>query len=225
MATWVVLWYNDIVTYALRKLIAFVFLGGIFWFIYQDLDNLGKPWFTHALGVIVILFALFWLVVPLAVVRYRIYCRRRQNAVRYAQWRAGLGEGGVPPCVEVRQGARIGLAQGERVYLHEKGTLYVPRGVDIGEAAREGRPSEVAFPDFNRRCSVLQRVHCYITDRRIVFAGKALSWNVPSADLRSALDAPGGIVFKMLRGGELVRVAFTFQNPLVVADVIRLALR
>ena len=54
-------------TYALRKLIAFVFLGGMFWFIYQDLDNLDKPWFMHALGLITIAFAFFWLLIPMIV--------------------------------------------------------------------------------------------------------------------------------------------------------------
>ena len=53
--------------YALRKLIAFVFLGGMFWFIYQDLDNLDKPWFMHALGMIAIAFAFFWLLIPMVV--------------------------------------------------------------------------------------------------------------------------------------------------------------
>ena len=54
--------------YALRKLIAFVFLGGMFWFIYQDLDNLDKPWFMHALGLITVAFAFFWLLIPMVVV-------------------------------------------------------------------------------------------------------------------------------------------------------------
>ena len=61
--------------YALRKLIAFVFLGGMFWFIYQDLGNLDQPWFMHALGLITIAFAFFWLLIPVAVVWYRIRCR------------------------------------------------------------------------------------------------------------------------------------------------------
>ncbi len=60
------------VTYALRKLIAFVFLGGMFWFVYQDLDNLDKPWFMHALGLITIAFAFFWLLIPMIVVELRI---------------------------------------------------------------------------------------------------------------------------------------------------------
>ena len=52
--------------YALRKLIAFVFLGGMFWFIYQDLDNLDKPWFMHALGMLTVPYAIamivfFWI--------------------------------------------------------------------------------------------------------------------------------------------------------------------
>ena len=82
--------------YALRKLIAFVFLGGMFWFIYQDLDNLDKPWFMHALGLIAIVFAFFWLLIPMVVVRFRIAARRRQNLTRYGEWRAALGPGGPP---------------------------------------------------------------------------------------------------------------------------------
>ena len=83
--------------YALRKLIAFVFLGGMFWFIYQDLDNLDKPWFMHALGLIAIVFAFFWLLIPMVVVRFRIAARRRQNLTRYGEWRTALGSGGLRP--------------------------------------------------------------------------------------------------------------------------------
>ena len=78
-------------TYALRKLIAFVFLGGMFWFIYQDLDNLDKPWFMHALGMLAVVFAFFWLLIPMVVVRLRIRHRVGRNQERYDRW---LAEGG-----------------------------------------------------------------------------------------------------------------------------------
>ena len=78
--------------YALRKLIAFVFLGGMFWLIYQDLDNLGKPWFMHALGLIAVAFAFFWILIPMVVVWLRIRIRRAKNRERHAQW---LAEGGI----------------------------------------------------------------------------------------------------------------------------------
>ena len=77
-------------TYALRKLIAFVFLGGLFWFIYQDLDNLGEDWFMHALGLITVVFALFWLFIPMVVVWTRRRRRVRRNCERYEKW---LSEG------------------------------------------------------------------------------------------------------------------------------------
>ena len=116
--------------YALRKLIAFVFLGGMFWFIYQDLDNLGKPWFMHALGLIAIVFAFFWLLIPMVVVWLRIRSRRAKNRERHAQW---LAEGGIeslrPRPVKKGEGASKGakvtsISSDDQVFYHEKGTLY-----------------------------------------------------------------------------------------------------
>ena len=212
--------------YALRKLIAFVFLGGMFWFIYQDLDNLDKPWFMHALGMIAIVFAFFWLLIPMVVVWFRIRRRRAQNQERYRKW---LAEGGVANiCERPARNARLDLEPGEQACFHEKGTLYVEVGkwrsgdMENGNVVRPmGRPSDVAFPGYRRDCHVCQRTHCYMTDRRLLFVGKELFRSIPFAELKSFSDAPGGIVFDIAGAGAEARLAFTFQNPLVVADVLR----
>ena len=205
--------------YALRKLIAFVFLGGMFWFIYQDLDNLDKPWFMHALGLITIVFAFFWLLIPMLVVHFRIRRRRAQNRERYAKWRAELGDS--PPKPHSGRNARLSFEPDEQVYFHEKGTLYATKDAALGDVSRKGRPSDVAFPRFSRMCCRIQRTHCYLTDRRILFVGKELFKSVPFAELKSFSDAPGGLVFGLSGPGAEARLAFTFQNPLIVADVLR----
>lgn len=205
--------------YALRKLIAFVFLLGIFWFVYQDLGNLGEDWFMHTLGVIVLIFAVFWLVVPWVVVRVRISRRRRQNRERYAAWRASLGPEGVHE-IQCRRD-RVPLEEGERAFYHEKGTLYVRAGQGFDAISGKGRPGDVAFPGcagLNRR---VQRIHCYVTDRRILFLGKEVGLRIAHAEVLSFEDAPGGIVFSFLRGEWRMRVGFTFQNPLIVVDILR----
>lgn len=204
--------------YALRKLIAFVFLGGMFWFVYQDLDNLEKPWFMHALGLITVAFAFFWLLIPAVVVRFRIRRRLARNGEGYAKWREERGDG--PPEPLPGRFPRLGLEPGERVYLHEKGTLYATGGADMGEVSRKGRPSDVAFPRFGRVCRRIQRTHCYFTDRRIVFAGKDLLRSVPFAGLKSCADAPGGLVLDLSGAVPDARLAFTFRNPLIAADVL-----
>ena len=208
--------------YALRKLIAFVFLGGIFWFIYQDLDNLDKPWFMHALGMITVAFAFFWLLIPMVVVQLRIRRRRAQNRERYRQWRVELGDG--TPRPHPRQSTRLSLEDGEQVYFHEKGTLYATKGAALGDVSREGRPSDVAFPRFRRPCCRIQRTHCYLTDRRLLFVGKELFRAVPFAALKSFVDTPGGIVFDLSLSPD-ARLAFTFQNPLIAADVLRFVMK
>lgn len=205
--------------YALRKLIAFVFLLGIFWFVYQDLGNLGEDWFMHTLGVLVLAFAAFWLVVPWVVVRVRISRRRQQNRVRYAAWRASLGPGGVHELKCRRD--RVPLEEGERVFYHEKGTLYVCAGQGFDAVSSKGRPGDVAFPGragLNRR---VQRIHCYITDRRILFLGKEVDLRVAHAGVLSFEDTPGGVVFSFLRGDRRTSAGFTFQNPLIVVDILR----
>ena len=204
--------------YALRKLIAFVFLGGMFWFIYQDLDNLDKPWFMHALGLITVAFAFFWLLIPMIVVHLRIRRRRVQNRERYALWRAKLGGNDIRPLP--RRNARLDLDPDEQVYFHEKGTLYATKDAALGEVSWAGRPSDVAFPHFNRSCSRIQRTHCYMTDRRLLFVGKELFKPVPFAALKSFSDAPGGLVFAIDGEGGKAHLAFTFQNPLIASDVL-----
>ena len=208
--------------YALRKLIAFVFLGGIFWFIYQDLDNLEKPWFMHALGLITAAFAFFWLLIPMVVVRLRIRRRLAQNRERYDKWQAE--QAGKDPEPLPGRAVRLDLEVGERVYFHEKGTLYAAGGALPEDVSRKGRPSDVAFPRFGRSCRFVQRTHCYLTDRRVVFAGKGFLKTVPLSALKSFSDAPGGIVFNVAEKGAAARLAFTFQNPLVTADILRFAL-
>ena len=208
-------------TYALRKLIAFVFLGGMFWFIYQDLDNLDKPWFMHALGLITIAFAFFWLLIPMIVVKLRIHRRLKQNRERYEKW---LADGGVAS-IRPRPAKKIRLEPvdpGEQAFFHEKGTLYVRGavpGLDVSSRP-VGRPSDVAFPGHRSEGYVCQRTHCYFTNRRIVFAGKDLNISLPFADLKKTIVTPGGMVFEV---SNALRYAFTFQNPLVAADVLEYA--
>ena len=232
------LWYNNTVIYALRKLIAFVFLGGMFWFIYQDLDNLDQPWFMHALGLITVTFAFFWLLIPMGVVWYRIRRRCAQNKARYQKW---LGEGGVAnlrPC-PVKNVRLVPADTAEQTFFHEKGTLYVEAaragrapyqalqsssGNDRARAPSVslrpvGRPSDVAFPRCRHDFHVCQRTHCYVTNCRIVFEGKDLDIAIPFGEIKSLSVAPGGIVFEV--SGP--KILFTFQNPLVAADVLRFA--
>ena len=204
--------------YALRKLIAFVFLGGMFWFIYQDLDNLNKPWFMHALGLITVAFAFFWLLIPMIVVHFRIRRRRIQNRERYLQWRSELGDGTPQP--HSKRNARLDLEPDEQIYFHEKGTLYATKDAALGEVSWAERPSDVAFPHFNRSCSRIQRTHCYMTNRRLLFIGKELFKPIPFAALKSFSNTPGGLVFVLAEEGKDVRLAFTFQNPLIASDVL-----
>ena len=212
--------------YALRKLIAFVFLGGMFWFVYQDLDNLDKPWFMHALGLIVIAFAFFWLLIPMVVVWFRIRRRVGQNRARYAKWLAEGGASGL--CERPARNARLALDDGEKACFHEKGTLYIdPSAAEFSNAGNMsrpvGRPSDVAFPGWRGCCRVAQRTHCYFTNRRVAFVGRELDISIPFSGLESASTTPGGMVFEAARGGSAARFAFTFSNPLVAAHVLRFA--
>ena len=209
-----------VVLYVLRKLIAVVFLGGMFWFIYQDLDNLNKPWFMHALGLITVAFAFFWLLIPMVVVKLRIRRRLKLNKERYEKW---LADGGVA-AIRPRPVQKVRLNPvdpDEQAFFHEKGTLYVSldaAGIDISQRP-VGRPSDVAFPNRRRDCHVCQRTHCYLTNRRIVFEGKDLDISISFGELKNFSVAPGGIVFET-SGSPLF---FTFQNPLIAADVLRSA--
>ena len=195
-----------------------MFLGGMFWFIYQDLGNLDKPWFMHALGLITIVFAVFWLLIPMIVVKLRICRRIRQNKERYQKW---LADGGVA-AIRPRPAKKVRLEPvdpDEQAFFHEKGTLYVRGrvpGLDVS-LRPVGRPSDVAFPGHRSDGYVCQRTHCYFTNRRIVFAGKGVDINILLADLKNIVVEPGGIVFETT---DAMRFAFTFQNPLIAADVL-----
>ena len=136
----------------MRKLIAFVFLGGMFWFLYQDLGNIDKPWFLHAFGLITVAFAVFWLLIPMVVVGCRIHRRRVLNKERYQKW---LEEGGLATIKPrpVKNGRLVAMDPDERVFFHEKGTLYTDLDASGVEAAARpvGRPSDVAFPGWRRK--------------------------------------------------------------------------
>ena len=195
-----------------------MFLGGMFWFIYQDLGNLDKPWFMHALGLITIVFAFFWLLIPMIVVKLRVCRRIRQNKERYQKWRDDGGVAAIRP----RPAKKIRLEPidpDEQAFFHEKGTLYargrVP-GLDVS-LRPVGRPSDVAFPGHRSDGYVCQRTHCYFTNRHIVFVGKGIDISIPFAALKTTIVAPGGIVFETT---DAMRFAFTFQNPLIAADVL-----
>ena len=212
----------DIIThviYSLRKLIAFVFLGGMFWFIYQDLDNLEQPWFMHALGLITVAFAFFWLLIPVVVVWCRIRRRRAQNKMRYQKWRA---EGGVSNLRShpVKNARLMAVDSAEQAFFHEKGTLYVDLGVSEGNLADRpvGRPSDVAFSGYRRNFHVCQRTHCYFTNKRVVFEGKDLDVDIPFGELARFAVTPGGIAFERADAASFL---FTFQNPLIAADILR----
>lgn len=191
----------------------------MFWFIYQDLDNLEQPWFMHALGLITIAFAFFWLLIPMVVVWYRIRRRCTQNRARYQKW---LAEGGVANLRPrpVKQARLEALAPDEHSFFHEKGTLYVDTSASgVEMAARPvGRPSDVAFPGRRREFRVCQRTHCYMTNCRVVFEGKDLDVVIPLGELENFTVTPGGIVFERKAAASFM---FTFQNPLVAADVLR----
>ncbi len=202
--------------YALRKLIAIVFLGGIVWFVYRDLDYLDQPWFMHALGILATIFAVFWLIVPLLVVRLRIRRRLDQNRKRYEEWLAELGPGELQPMA--KRVGRVQYEPGETLYFHEKGTLYVPSKAGFDEVSAKGRPGDVAFSDLTGVNRKIQRVHCLFTDRRLVFSGKTLEKSFALSDLHKIKTTPGGLVFTVAGG---LRLAFTFQNPLVAADILK----
>ena len=209
------------VIYALRKLIAFVFLGGMFWFVYQDLGNLNQPWFMRALGLITIAFAFFWLLIPMVVVWCRIRRRRAQNKARYQQWLAEGGPANIGP-LSAKSVRFLAIDPDEQVFFHEKGTLYAEAGASWGNVATRplGQPSDVAFPGRRRAFHVCQRTHCYMTNRRIAFEGKDLAAAIPFRELKEVAVAPGGIVFETT---DTTSFMFTFQNPLVAADILRFA--
>ena len=71
-----------------------------------------------------------------------------------------------------------------------------------------------------------------MTNRRLAFAGKDLDIRMPWEELKKFTVMPGGIVFEATHikqnaatvgGMASTRFAFTFQNPLVAADILRFA--
>ena len=155
-----------------------------------------------------------------------------RNRERYAEWLAAGGIANIrsrPAKSVLRGGKGAGMSSvgpDERVSFHEKGTLYVDFGAQniVSAAGVEhpvGRPSDVAFPGYGRKCHVLQRTHCYFTDRQMAFAGKDVDFGIPFADIAAITITPGGIVFGFSSGGSASRCAFTFHNPLVAAAVLR----
>lgn len=207
--------------HALRNLIAFVFLLGIFWFIYRDPDNIWNPGFQLVIGGLVFVFALFWFFVPALVVKMRIIRRIAKNRRGYLEWRR---ESPRHPSVDERLAnkARVRLGEGERMLWHERGTLYVDENAGFDGFSVFGRPGDVAFPrvrDCNRK---IQRVHCYLTDRRLFFQGKELDLEFFRTEAAVKSVTPGGIVFavRLASVPSPVTLAFTFQNPLIVAELL-----
>lgn len=205
--------------YSLRKLIAFVFLGGIFWFIYRDVANIGNPLVMNTVGVLVAVFGIFWLIVPAIVVHFRIRARIAHNRERFGEWLAEHGRSAPRPLP--RKTCRIDLGEGEQAYIHEKGTFYVEPDAQFDSISVRGAPGDVAFPRMHRCSRKVQRTHFYLTDRRVVFAGKSLHFQVGLDGLRGVSAAPGGLVFSVSSGERTLRMAFTFQNPLVAEEIIR----
>ena len=150
--------------------------------------------------------------------KLRIRHRIGLNEERYKKW---LADGGIAairphPAKKVRLET---LDSEEQAFFHEKGTLYVRGavpGLDVSSRP-VGRPSDVAFPGHRSEGYVCQRTHCYFTNRRIVFAGKGVDINIPFDELKNTIVEPGGIVFE---AASAMRYAFTFQNPLIAADVM-----
>ena len=71
-----------------------------------------------------------------------------------------------------------------------------------------------------------------MTNRRLAFAGKDLDIRISWEELKKFTVMPGGIVFEATHikhnnatvgGMSSTRFAFTFQNPLVTADILRFA--
>ena len=146
--------------------------------------------------------------------------RLKQNRERYEKW---LADGGVAS-IRPRPAQKVRLDPidpGEQAFFHEKGTLYVSLGATgLDVASRPvGCPSDVAFPGHRSNGYVCQRTHCYFTNRRVAFAGKDIDISISFADLKKTIVKPGGIIFESVA----LRCAFTFQNPLVAADVLERA--
>ena len=206
-------------TYALRKLIAFVFLLGIAWYIYRDFGNIWNPTYMASIGGLFVIFAVFWLIVPLAVVWARIWKRTRKNRRAYAAWQEEMRtEGGPHPH---RRNHRLHVDPSEELWFHEKGTFYVDGNPAFDAVTVKGRIGDVAFPHEPRVWRKAQRMHCYFTDRRILFLGKEIDCDVPFGELVGFRATVGGLVFEVKRGDMVFRIAFTFVNPLIAADMLK----
>ena len=202
--------------FALRKLIAFVFLLGIAWYIYRDLDNIWNQNYMTSIGGLVVIFAAFWLLVPLAVVWLRIWKRKRKNRRGYALWLEEIKPNGPRPH---RPNHRLHIDPSEHIWFHEKGTLYV-KGTSAYDAVTvKGRIGDVAFPHEPREWRKAQRVHCYFTDRRILFLGKEIDCDIPFSEVGGCRPTVGGLVFDVKKDDTDFYIAFTFVNPLIASDV------
>ena len=204
--------------YALRKLIAFVFLLGIAWYIYRDVENIWNQNYMASIGGLFVIFAAFWLLVPLAVVWARIWKRTRKNRRGYAVWLGEVGSDGLRPH---RHNHKLNIDADETLWFHEKGTMYVRGTAAFDAATVEGRIGDVAFPHEPRVWRKAQRTHCYFTGWRILFLGKEVDCDVPFGELVAFHPTVGGLVFEVKRGDELFRIAFTFVNPLIAADILK----
>ena len=204
---------------ALRKLIAFVFLLGITWFIYRDFDNVLKGRQMLQIAALVGIFGLFWLIVPQLVIDYRVFRRRRKNRRRLAAWTESTG--GRPRPIPAPR--RLGLKSGENLFWHEKGTLYVNPGAGFDEVSVPGAIGDVAFPDEAREWRKVQRMHFFLSDRRLMFSGSHCTFERTFEQVLAFHDAPGGLVMTLANPSAEtgLQVAFTFGNPLAAAAVLR----
>lgn len=193
--------------HALRNLIAFVFLCGIFWYVYQDIENLWNPRFQITIAVLVLVFAMFWILVPIAVVKMRIIRRNAKNMREYEAWKSRGAE----------------KPHGERFIFHEKGTLYLEPGKGFDGISQPGRPGEVAFPKEYREWRKIQRVHCYLGREKVLFKGRMLDYSVPLGDISVEKIMPGGVIFEIRENnGDTMRLCFTLSNPLIFSEIFRL---
>ena len=204
--------------YALRKLIAFVFLGGIFAFAYFDVANIFNREFQQLIATLIAVFGIFWLFIPWFVVSVRIRRRNAQNRADFIKWK-DCHPNWTPRPMHPR--SILPLERGETLYYHEKGTFYVESGTQYDEVSVPGRIGDVAFPKEHRRWRKVQRVHCYFTSNKLLFLGKTLDCEVERKFLGKVHTTPGGLVFDVASPQKTFRIAFTFHNPLIASEVLK----
>ena len=107
------------------------------------------------------------------------------------------------------------------LWFHEKGTFYVEGNPAFDAATVKGRIGDVAFPHEPRVWRKAQRMHCYFTDRRVLFLGKEIDCDVPFGELVGFHATVGGLVFEVKKRDLDFRIAFTYANPLIAADVLK----